>query len=220
MKQTTNAARIVVLSRPLAVLVCAAGLTLASCTGNGAGPSAPSPPVVSPAPQAEPQSATLEWASSMCQSLALAFDQLDASPPLDPGNLAATRQAHIGYLTNARNAVQQANERLSSAGAPPVPNGQEVFDKMRNQLTQMHGDLDRALEQLKETDPNDVAAIGLALGSAGNALSAFGNRAQVFGDLALEPQLRAAIDQTPECQDMIGVDAGTTAPTGPPQPPG
>jgi uncharacterized phage infection (PIP) family protein YhgE len=156
----------------------------------------------------------------MCQSLDPAFDQLGAPPQLDLGNLAATRQAYIDYLTNARNATQQADEQLSSVGAPPVDNGAEVLNNMRNQLTQVREDLDRALTQLNQTDPNDAAAIGLALGSAGNVLGAFGNRAQVLTDLAIEPQLRSAINQTPECQDVIGVDAGTNAPTGSPQPPG
>ena len=220
MKQTTKIARGAALRRPLAVLVSATGLAIAGCANNAEAPSAPSPPVVSSAPQADPQSATLDWARSMCQSLGPAFDQLGAPPQLDLGNLAATRQAYIDYLTDARNAVQQADGQLTSVGAPPVNNGQEVLDNMRNQLTQVREDLDQALAQLNQADPNDVAAIGLALGSAGNVLGAFGNRAQVLGDLAIEPQLRAAINQTPECQDVIGVDAGTNAPTTSPQPPG
>ena len=220
MKQTTKLVRGPALRRPLVVLVSAAGLAVAGCANNPEAPSAPSPPVVSSAPQADPQSATLEWARSMCQSLDPAFDQLGAPPQLDLGNLAATRQAYIDYLTNARNATQQADEQLSSVGAPPVDNGAEVLNNMRNQLTQVREDLDRALTQLNQTDPNDAAAIGLALGSAGNVLGAFGNRAQVLTDLAIEPQLRSAINQTPECQDVIGVDAGTNAPTGSPQPPG
>ena len=220
MKQTTKLVRGPALRRPLVVLVSAAGLAVAGCANNAEAPSAPSPPVVSSAPQADPQSATLEWSRSMCQSLDPAFDQLGAPPQLDLGNLAATRQAYIDYLTNARNATQQADEQLSSVGAPPVDNGAEVLNNMRNQLTQVREDLDRALTQLNQTDPNDAAAIGLALGSAGNVLGAFGNRAQVLTDLAIEPQLRSAINQTPECQDVIGVDAGTNAPTGSPQPPG
>lgn len=221
MKQTTKVARSTALRRPLAVLVSAAGLAVAGCANTAEAPSAPSPPVVTSAPQVDPQAATLEWARSMCQSLDPAFDQLGAPPELDLGNLAATRQAYIDYLTNARNAAAQANEQLSSVGAPPVDNGQEVFDNMRNQLTQVREDLDEALTQLNRSDPNDVAAIGLALGSAGNVLGALGNRAQVLSDLAIEPQLRTAINQTPECQNVAGVGGTTgTNPPGSPQPPG
>ncbi|HZA16474.1 MAG TPA: hypothetical protein VE645_06195 [Pseudonocardiaceae bacterium] len=221
MKQTTKVARSTALRRPLAVLVSAAGLVVAGCANPAEAPSAPSPPVVTSAPQADPQAATLQWARSMCQSLDPAFDQLGAPPELDLGNLAATRQAYIDYLTNARNAAAQANEQLSSVGAPPVDNGQEVFDNMRNQLTQVREDLDEALAQLNRSDPNDVAAIGLALGSAGNVLGALGNRTQMLSDLAIEPQLRTAINQTPECQNVAGVGGTTgTNPPGSPQPPG
>lgn len=221
MKQTTRVARGAVLRRPLAVLVSAAGLAMAGCANTAEAPSAPSAPVVTSAPQPDPQSATLEWTRSMCQSLDPAFDQLGAPPELDLGNLSATRQAYIEYLTNARNAAEQANEQLSSVGAPPVDNGQEVFTNMRTQLTQVREDLDQALAQLNQADPNDAVAIGLALGSAANVLGALGNRAQVLSDLAIEPQLRAAINQTPECQNVTGVDAttGTNPPTGS-QPPG
>ncbi|MDQ4092538.1 MAG: hypothetical protein M3143_03725 [Actinomycetota bacterium] len=220
MKHTMKVDRGAALRRPLAVLVSAAGLAIAGCANPAEAPSVPSPPVVSPAPQVDPQSATIDWARSMCQSVDPAFDQLGAPPQPDLGNLAATRQVYINYLTNARNAAQQANEQLSSLGAPPVDNGQEVFDNMRNRLTQVREDLDEALAQLNRTDPNDAAAIGLALASAGNVLGALGNRAQVLSDLAVQPQLRAAINQTPECQDVMDTTPGTNAPTGSPPPPG
>ncbi len=53
-------------------------------------------------------------------------------------------------------------------------------------------------------------------------LGALGNRVQVLSTLAIDPQLRAALEQTPECQNLFGASA-TTAPNPPttsPQPPG
>ena len=219
MKQTTKAAEGTLLRRPLAVLVVAAGLAVASCANNnapGASSPAPSPPVVTSALPAAPQPAALDWTRSMCQSLQPAFKRLGAPPQPDLGNLAATRQTYIDYLGNARNAAQQAIDQLSSVGAPPVDNGQQVFDNMRNQLIQLREDLDGALAQLNRADPNDVGAMGLAVGAAVNVLGAFGNRAQVLDDLAVDPQLRAAINQTPECQHLTGADAttGINQPTG------
>lgn len=223
MKQITKAAGGTALRRPLAVLVAAAGLAVAGCADNnapGAPSPAPSPPVVTSALPTEPQPATLDWAKSMCQALGPAFDQLGAPPQPDLGNLAATRQTYINYLGNARNAAQQAIDRLSSVGPPPEDNGQQVLDNMRNQLVQLRNDLDEALAQLNRANPNDVGASGLALGAAGNILGAFGNRAQVLATLATDPQLRAAINQTPECQNLTGANAttGTNQPTGSPQP--
>jgi hypothetical protein len=96
-----------------------------------------------------------------------------------------------------------------------------VLDNMRNQLNQLRKDLDEAVAQLNRADPNDAGSIALAFGAAGNVLGALGNRTQVLGDLAIDPQLRAAINQTQECQNVISTDptTGTDQPTGSPQPP-
>jgi hypothetical protein len=198
-KQTTKAARSAALRRRLVVLIAAAGLAAAGCTNASDTP----PPGASPAPQAGPQPATLDWARSMCQTLDPAFDRLGAPPQPDFGNLAATRQAYIDYLSNARDATQQAIDQLPSVGAPPVEHGQQVLDNMRNQLGQLRKDLDDAVVQLNRADPNDAGSIALAFGAAGNVLGALGNRTQVLGDLAIDPQLRAAINQTPECQNVM-----------------
>jgi hypothetical protein len=199
-KQTTKAARGAALRRPLAVLIAAAALAAAGCTNPS---NTPAPPVAGPGPQAGPQPATLDWARSMCQTLDPAFDRLGAPPQPDLGNLVTTRQAYIDYLSNARNAAQQAIDQLPSVGIPPVDNGQQVLDNMRNQLSQLREDLDDAVAQLNRADPNDAGSIALAFGAASNVLGALGNRTQVLGDLAIDPQLRAAINQTQECQNVI-----------------
>ena len=223
MKHTTNAARNAALRRPLAVLVAAAGLAVAGCANNAAPSPAPALPVETSTQTqpAEPQTATVDWARSMCQALDPAFEQLGAPPQPDLGNLAATRQAYIDYLGTARNATQQAIDGLTAIGPPPVDNGVQVLESMRIQLVQLREDLDEAMAQLNRADPNDVGGAGLALGAASNVLAALGNRAQVLANLVTDPQLRAAIDQTPECQNVIGdATIGTTEPTGSPQPTG
>ncbi|MGH3977260.1 MAG: hypothetical protein ACRDS9_28690 [Pseudonocardiaceae bacterium] len=207
MRQSTKAIRAAALRRPLAVLVAAAGLAVAGCANNNAPGTPPllsSPPeVTSPLP-AQPQPATLDWARSMCQALDPAFDELGAPPQPDLSDVAATRQVYIDYLSNARNAAQQAIDQLSSVGVPPVDNGQQVLENMRKQLTELRGDLDDALAQLTQANPDDAGSIALAFGAVGNVLAALSNRVQLLGNLATEPQLRAAIEQTPECQNLTG----------------
>ncbi len=62
-----------ILRRPLAVVVVAAGFALAGCANPtnapGASSTAPSPPVMSSMPPAQPQAAAVTWATSMCQAL-------------------------------------------------------------------------------------------------------------------------------------------------------
>lgn len=202
------------LRRPLAVVVAAAGLTVAGCANNptnapSAQSTAPSPPVRSSVPPVQPQMATLIWARSLCQTLQPAFSQLGAPPLPDLNNLDTTRQSFVNYLGNTRNATQQAIDRLSSIGPPPVPNGLQILVQMRTQLIALRDNLDDAVAQLKQANPNDSGAIGRAFGAARNLVG-------VFGTLATDPQLRAAIDQTPECQHLAAVNPTTQ----PPQPPG
>ncbi|HYZ09346.1 MAG TPA: hypothetical protein VE709_12335 [Pseudonocardiaceae bacterium] len=207
MKQTMEVARGTLLCRRLGVLVAAAGLAVAGCANNAS--PAPAPPAVTSAPPTQPQPATLDWARSMCQSLQPAIDRLGAPPQPDLGNLAATRQVYIDYLGDARNAVQQAIDQLPSVGAPPVDNGQQVFDNMGNQLIQLREDLDEALTQLNRADPHDMGAIGPAVGAAVNVLGALGNRAQVLDELAVDPLLSAAVNQTPQCHNLTGKNTAT-----------
>jgi hypothetical protein len=205
------------LRRQLAVVMVGAALVVAGCADNDTTPGGasgqPSPPAAKPPSPGAPQQATVQWVDSTCQALRPAFDQLGTPPQLDVNDLAATRQAYLTYLGNARNATQQAIERLTLVGVPPVAHGQQVLDQTRNQLIQLRHDLDDAVAQLNRADPNDAGAVGLAVGAAGNVMGALDNRVQVLAALAHDPQLRAAINQTPECQKLIWPASTNTQPT-------
>jgi hypothetical protein len=135
----------------------------------------------------------------MCQAMRPAFSQLGTPPQPDVDNPAATRQAYVTYLNNAGNATQQTIDQFYSIGAPPVPNGRQILNRIRNQLAQMRTTLTDAATHLGAADPNDSIAIGQAFGAAGNVV-------RLIGVLATDPQLRTAIDQTPECQDLAATN--------------
>jgi hypothetical protein len=204
--------------RPLAVAVLTAGLIVAGCGSNASNapvtsPASPSGPVVTSAPQAQPPPAARAWTASVCQTVTSTLAQLGAPPQANTSNPTATRQAYADYLSRASNAVQQAMDRLASIGAPPVANGQQIFDQLRTQLTQLRNNLNDAVTQLKAANPNDAATIGPTFGAAGNVVSLLGT---LIGNSNSE--LRAAIDQTPECHNIPGMGAATTT-TAPSQPP-
>lgn len=187
----------VALRRRLAVVVVAAGLAVAGCTSTARnGPGTPASPSVvsSPSPTRAPATPG-SWAKSMCQALGLAFIQLGTPPEPDFDNPAATRQAYIDFLGRAANVTQQAIDQLAFLGPPPVPNGEQVFDRVRTHLTQLHNNFDDAVTQLKAAKPDALAGIGPTLGAAGNAIG-------LIGVLTSDPQLRAAFDQAPECRSL------------------
>jgi len=204
----------------LAVVVAAAGLAVAGCANNAHAPEASpaSPPPAATNPTSPAQPATVHWAASACQALNPVYGQLGPPPQPDMNNLTATRQAYINYVTNARNAAQQAIDRLSAVGAPPVANGQQIVDQTRNQLTQLRKDLDDALAQLNRADPHDAGSIGLAAGAVGNMMGALGNRVQVLATLDTDSQLRSAINQAPECHNLATI-TGANQPAEPGSPP-
>ncbi len=67
------------------------------------------------------------------------------------------------------------------------------------QLISLRDNLNDAVAQLKQTNPNDSGAIGRAFGAASNLVGVFGTR-------ATDPQLRAAIHQMPECQHVAAAN--------------
>ncbi len=189
MKHTTNNAPRAALRRLFATVVIAAGLAGAGCANPGNTPGAPP----------EPQVMASAWARSMCQALQPAFSQLERPPQPDVDNPAAAQQAVVTYLNNAGDATQQTIDRFSSIGAPPVANGQQLLDRIRNQLVQMRTNFTDAATQLGAANPKDSPAIGQAFGGAGNVV-------RLIGVLATYPEMRAAIDQTPECQELAAVN--------------
>jgi hypothetical protein len=188
------------LRRPLAALVATVGLAVAGCASNVSDAPATAstpPPVMSSTPPSQSQPPIRSWTRSMCQALGLAFLRLGTPPQADFANPAATRQAFSTYLNNASNATQQAIDLLSSIGPPPVEDGQRILDQLRMQLTQLRGNLSEAATQLNQANANEAGAIGQAFGAVGNVVG-------LFGTLTSDPQLRAAVDQTPECQSASG----------------
>ncbi|MBV9652625.1 MAG: hypothetical protein JO296_21160 [Pseudonocardiales bacterium] len=185
------------LRRALAALALATAVTIAACSDNtnstpATASTTPSPPATTSSPPPHPQLTASSWAKSMCQALGFAFLQVGTPPEPDFANPAATRQALSAYLSNAANATQQAVDLLSSIGAPPVSDGQRLMDQMRTRLIQLRGNLEEMARRLNAANADDAVAIGQAFGAMGNAVG-------LFGTLTSDPQLRAAIDQTPEC---------------------
>ena len=80
-----------------------------------------------------------------------------------------------------------------------MPNGQQMLDQIRSELVRMRTNLNDAATQLGSAEPNDSAAIGQAFGAAGTVV-------RLIGVLATDPQLRAAINQTPECQTLAAAN--------------
>ena len=218
MKDTRDVAPRALVRGTFAAFVAAAGFAFAGCAED-VEPAAPPPPPAAPpveptappsppaAPAVEPTPMVLGWTGTLCQAL----DPIFGPPPeVNLTNPAAARQAYRTYLGDAQTATERALGRLQSLGAPPVEDGQQVLDNLRAQLTDLRTDLADARSRLDQADPNDVAAVGNAVVAAGNVVGSLGHMGQVLGILEANPQLDAAAEQAPACEDL----AESNRPTG------
>lgn len=219
-KDTRHIAPRALVRGTLTAFIAAAGFALAGCAEDpvpAAPPPSPAPPVEPTAPPpppspppGEPTPMVLGWTGTLCQAL----DPIFSPPPqVDLTNPAAARQAYSTYLADAQTATEQALGRLQSLGAPPVENGQQVLDDLRAQVTDLRADLADARPRLDQAEQNDIAAVGNAIVAAGNVVGSLGNTAQVLGVLEVNPELDAAVEQAPACEDLAEANRPTATPT-------
>ena len=183
------------------LLLGAAALSVTAC-GIGAEPAPPPAPAPAPPPAtapAAPAPAAVAWTGSVCDAVALVVATLKAPPPVDQNAWPPTRQAYLGYLDQAVARTDSALLALTSAGPPPVENGQQLADQVRTQLDELRADLTQARADLAGADPNNPAALGPAVAAASNVLGSFGNSAQAVGAIAMDERLRPAFEQAPAC---------------------
>ncbi|MCO1660901.1 hypothetical protein [Pseudonocardia humida] len=194
---------------PLVALAAAAGLALAGCATDA--PVAPDAPEPVPAPGGEAVEGTagpeaVAWTGSVCEALVPVAQTLRTPPEIDVTAPQAARQAYRDFLVEARTQADQAQQQLSTLGAPPVEEGEELAQEVQEQVTDLREDVTEALNRVEAADPNNPLAIGEAVVAGGNVLGAVGNNVQAVGALTDEPELRNAFEQAPACEELR--DAG------------
>lgn len=104
----------------------------------------------------------VQWADTVCGALVPVVDRLKAPPGFDLTAPAATRDAYSSYLGAALAATDGAQQTITAAGPAPVDGGDQVAQKVRDQVTELRNDLSDAKDQVDRADPNDANALGRA----------------------------------------------------------
>ena len=180
--------------------VTAAALALAGCAADPT-PAAPATPPAT----VDPAEQTVAWTDSVCGALVPVAESLLSPPELDVTAPAATREAYLAFLARSEAAADAALEDVAAAAPSPVPDGQQVADDVRAQLTDLRDDLRDARAQLEQADPDDAVGIGRSVVAAGNVVGAVGNSAQALSALDGDPRLDAAFDQAQSCQRLRSI---------------
>jgi len=148
------------------------------------------------------QTSALDWTSTVCDGLQPVVSGLAAPPAPNLADVAGTRQAYLDYLANAQQRADQALQLLDAVGPPPVPDGDQIDARTREQLTRMRTDIGRAREQLQQADPSNPISMGFAVTSTANVLASLTRSAQALAKLKENPQLGPAYAQAPSCEPL------------------
>lgn len=181
-------------------LAATSALLLAGCAQD-----TPTPPAEQPTPPAAAADEATTWMGRVCEPMTSLVQQLRSLPAPDPTDAAATKQAYVEYLDAAVQETDRVIEAVRAAGPPPVEGGDAAANDIQGQLADLRRDLVQARDQLEQAG-GDAAAIGQVIASAGNLIESFGNRLQAAAALTDNPQLEAAFEQAPECQELRAVD--------------
>jgi hypothetical protein len=181
--------------RGVAAVVAAAALTTTACANGG------EPDATQPDP-ATPTEETVAWADSACSALVPVVESVQAPPPVELSDPAATRQAYLDYFDAASRQAEQALQAVTEAGPPPMPGGEELVRNLRDQLGDLQDDLGDARAWLEATDPSDIPGVGEAIVAAGNVIGSLGNTAHAVAAISADPQLRPAFEQAQSCDEL------------------
>jgi hypothetical protein len=125
-----------------------------------------------------------------------------APPTPNLGDQAGTRQAFSAYLGHAAQDADQALQKITAAGSPPVQGGDRLAGQLQGRIGQLSAELAQAKARVEQAAPNDAAALAAAVAAAADVLGSLGDTTQVLGDTSNDPGLRSAFDQAPSCMQL------------------
>jgi hypothetical protein len=144
----------------------------------------------------------MAWTGHVCEALLPVVGTLRTPPSIDVTDPAAAQRAYSSYLQQAMDQAQQAQQQVDQLDAPPVDGGAQLADQVRDQVGDLREDVRQAQQQVADADPANPLSVGQAVAAAGNVLGALGNNAQAVGAIADQPELRAALEQAPACDQL------------------
>jgi hypothetical protein len=187
------------------VLLLAACVLLAGCSGAGGGP----PPDVDPAPSPE----AVAWADAVCGALVPFVDAAGRSPQLDPAaDPAALVRGVSGYLERTQVAVESAIGGMAAAGPSPVAGGDEVVRRLTASLTAFRTSFQDARARLDAVDPADRRSLAGQLPAAIAPLQQLVDLPKATAGLPASPELARASGAAARCREVGGLVPGAAAP--------
>ncbi len=144
------------------------------------------------------------WADKVCGAMLGFRDGISAAAPRAAATDPTSRARQLSDFTgNALAAVKAARNDLDAAGAAPVEGGTDVIATLTERMTRIQTAFATAKAQVDAVNPADPGA-DAALLAAVSPLQSLTNLPDPAAALAANPDLRAAVDAAPRCQQLRG----------------
>lgn len=143
----------------------------------------------------------IAWAEQVCQNVQAGGERLSQLPQVDPSNPVGARDSLVSYLGVLTEALDSLASGLTSAGAPPVDNGQSAVNAAMSTLTKTRTAVGDARTKLQQT-PGDPASFQKVLTEIGEGMGKLDAAEGPTKDLRANPQLNEAFTQAPTCKRL------------------
>ena len=143
----------------------------------------------------------IAWAEQVCQTVQAGGQRLSQLPQVDPNNPLQARDSLVGYLGVLLESLDAVANGITSAGTPPVANGQSAVTAAMSTLTKTRSAVGDARTKLQQA-PADPASFQQVLTQVGQGMGSLGNTEGPTKDLRANPELNEAFTQAPTCQKL------------------
>lgn len=179
--------------------VLAALLVVAGCDATVPGTPAAVPGA---APTAGAGADPAVWVDRVCGSVLSFATPATAAPDFAPAtDLPTVQRTYSGYLGDVVTGVRAGRSALDGVGPSPVDRGDALVEGMRATMTRLEQDFTGAKATVDAADPDDPRGFVASVGQVESTLAAI-DVPDVLGEVAEVPELAAAAERAPQCQQV------------------
>lgn len=181
----------------VALTGCSTTVTGAPAPTGGAAAASPGAPAGSPT-ITDP----VAWTDKLCGSLLSTEKALSSEPQINQSDPAATVQGLSAYFGSAVSALDQSLSGIDAAGPSPIADTDPIVTRLKQTLTTLRTSFAQAKTAVDKVDPNNPADLATALPEALAPLASLGTLGDPTAGLKTNPELKAAADKAPNCQEI------------------
>lgn len=138
------------------------------------------------------------WAGKICTTMA----QTSALsvPKLNSADVLKDKKSLAKLLDGIAKRMATLEMNLQGVGAPPVPNGKQLFTTAMGNLTRTHSSVSTASKRLQKAKVTDKKSLQTAVKQVGTVFAQYNTYQGPQQDFRKDPKLNAAFTKAPACK--------------------